>query len=183
MSRKWRDWRGTRGPSDEELDELLASTWEVGGRVVARVLDLEAGKAALLAGEPWHAGAGGALGVALLEIDELAARITARLAEGVPSLLGAPLHITQLMLVQLRGGLAGRSLGRPEAEQLLARADHALDQGEWSMRHQGPLATSPAAVEAGELLADLRAAVQRLGGQVEWLFDDADEISVLAPVQ
>ena len=49
VTRRFRDWLSPRGDDDAELDALLAETWEDGAATLAKVLDIEAGKAALLA--------------------------------------------------------------------------------------------------------------------------------------
>src|ERR1700684_1097603 len=49
MTRRGRKFRGSDGPDGGDLDALLSDMWEGGIRAVAGTLDLEAGKAALLA--------------------------------------------------------------------------------------------------------------------------------------
>jgi hypothetical protein len=49
MNRRSRGWLSPRDDNDTELDALLAEAWDDGAAAARKVLDLQAGKAALLA--------------------------------------------------------------------------------------------------------------------------------------
>lgn len=176
-------WWPRRGPGDRELDGLVSKLFEDGARAVASELDLEAGQAALLAGEPWRLGAVGPLELVLLDIEELLARISVQLAASVTDTqVVASLVMSRQLLMQLRAGLSGRTLNRDEAGQLILRVCHALRQAELSVQHDGPAQARPGEAGGAEVLVSMRDALPGLLKRVDRLFDEADESAALAPV-
>jgi hypothetical protein len=186
MTRRGRKFRGSGGPDDGELDALLAGMWEGGIRAVAGTLDLEAGKAALLAsarpagGDLPGAGAGaGALGAVLAGADALLAAITGEMpaagagAGPAHGLVTTFLVTARELMIQLRTGLAARTMSRDDARLVIARLDHALKEaGRTTGRLPGPAAGAEAA-ELGWRLAGWRTQLAELAVRVDRLFDEA----------
>jgi hypothetical protein len=192
LRKMFREWRDSRRPDDRELDDLLAGMWAGGVRAVAGTLDLEAGKAALLASASRTPGElaeaeGGALAAVLAGADALLAAITSEThADAGPAhgLVTTFLVTAREMLVQLRTGLAARSMTRGDARLVIARLDHALKEaGLTAGRLPGPAAGTEAA-ELTWRLADWRTQLTELGGRVDRLFDEAGNASgVPAPAR
>jgi hypothetical protein len=186
MSRKrgmFRGRHGRGGPDDGDLDALLSDMWDGGIRAVAGTLDLEAGKAALLAsGSPADgelpAAGPGALGAVLAEADVLLAAITGQLPAGTGAgpahgLVTTFLVTARELMIQLRTGLAARALSRDDARLVIARLDHALKEAGLTVgRLPGP-AAGPDSAELAWQLAGWRTQLADLAGQVDRLFDEA----------
>jgi hypothetical protein len=174
---------GPGGPDDGDLDDLLAGMWEGGIRAVAGSLDLEAGKAALMAsaspadGDLPAAGAG-ALGAVLAAADALLAAITGEMPAGTATgpahgLITTFLVTARELMIQLRTGLAARSMSQDDARMVIARLDHALKEaGLTAGRLPGP-AAGPEAAGLAWLLADWRTQLAGLAARVDRLFDEA----------
>jgi hypothetical protein len=183
MSGKGGRFRGAGGPDDGDLDALLSDMWEGGIRAVAGSLDLEAGKAALLAsaragaGELPAAGAG-ALGAVLAGADALLAAIAGEMPAGAAAgpahgLVTTFLVTARELMIQLRTGLAARAMSREDARLVIARLDHALKEaGLTTGRLPGP-AAGPEAAELGWQLAGWRTQLSELAARVDRLFDEA----------
>jgi hypothetical protein len=178
---------------DAELDALLSAAWEDRAAVVARTLDLQAGREALLAtARPEKAGdtagqAGGALGAALAQADAMLAVITAHLEPDqgpAHSHVMIFLYASRQYLLQVRAGLAGRSLSRGSARQQLRGLDHALTEaGRTLMALPAGPVTDDERYELGALVAGLRAQIPELTSMVERLFDDAGHAAVPVPAR
>jgi hypothetical protein len=187
MTRRGRKFRRSGGPGDGDLDALLSGMWEGGIRAVAGTLDLEAGKAALLAsasrtdGELPAAGAG-ALGAVLAGADVLLAAITGEMPAGASAgpahgLVTTFLVTARELMIQLRTGLAARAMSREDARLVIARLDHALKEaGLTTGRLPGPAAGVEAA-ELGWRLAGWRTQLAELAVRVDRLFDEAGNLS------
>jgi hypothetical protein len=194
MTRWLGDWRGHRGRGEAGLDELLAGAWEDGAAAVAKVLDLQAGKAALL--ERWHrqqdgpatagpAGPGGAVGVVCGELDVLLAAVTAETGPGcgaAHSLVISQLLAVQQMLIQLRAGLARRSAGKALALQLAGNARHAVQEAARTLAALPPGSTGGEAAKLAGLLAGWDQQLVTLARRIERLFDEAGDSGPRVPV-
>jgi hypothetical protein len=197
MSRGFRDWISPRGDDDAELDALLAGTWDDGAAVVATVLDIQTGKAALLAAlreqqssaeAAWHTSSGQDSAVAAVceEADSLLAAIT---AEGGYD--QGPAHsavISQMLasrqyLIQLRAGLTRRSVTKTAALQLVGNIQHALAEANRTVQQlpAAGLAGADEAVELAGLLTSLQQRLQVLCRAIERLFDEADDTAPRVP--
>ncbi len=186
--------RGTRGHGgasrrdDAEFDAMLAEAWEAGATALARTLDLEAGREALLttvrqeaAGEQ----AGGALAVVLAQADAMLAVIR---TQTQPDCGPAHSHVAAFLfallqhLLQLRSGLAARSLSKDGAWQLLAGLDHALQEAGRTLSALPPGAvTEEETAEVGGLLTAMNLQLPAMARRIERLFDDADHLSAGVP--
>jgi hypothetical protein len=198
MSRRglW-DRRGPGG-DDADLDALLAGAWEDGAAAVARVLDIEGGKSALLTAmrgqrpgrSSWQQESpdDGAVAAVCAEVDVLLAIIT---AEGGPD--AGPAHSTAMpylvsvrkFLIQLRAGLAGRRLAKAEALQLAGSIRHGLSEATRTLRMLPPGVIPAGGQEAGELAGVVAGMLERLpalSGQIERLFDEAGDAAPRVPV-
>jgi hypothetical protein len=187
VTRRFRDWLSPRDRGDAELDALLAETWEDGVAAVAKVLDLEAGKAALMAARNRRETAGSADGQATAlaavreEIDTLLVGVTAELDSGVGpahSAMTAHLLASRKFFIQLRAGLTGRSLTKAGARQLVGSIEHALDEADRSLRRLPPAVGGPDTQEAEklrDLVSGIRQRLPALSSKIERLFDEADD--------
>jgi len=194
MTRRFRDWLSPRDDDDAALDALLAESWEDGAAALAKVLDLEAGKAALIAARDRQetpdpvAGQGSALGGVREEIDALLADVTAEINLGASqahSAVTAYLLASRHLLIQLRTGLTGRSLTKDEARQLVGGIEHALDEADRDLRHLPSAADGPGTLEARhlkELASSIRQRLPALSSKIDRLFDDADDTVPYVPV-
>jgi hypothetical protein len=174
--------RGTGGPNDRELDELLAGAWEDGAAVLATVLDLEGGRAALLRtarAEPAADGGrpSGMLAAVLAEADAMAAVLTAHTG---PDYGPAHAHVMPFLLasrqslLQLRVGLGGRNLSKERARQLLAGLIHALDEADRTLSAlPSGVVTESEVADVRGLLAKTRGQLPEFAGRIARLFDDA----------
>jgi hypothetical protein len=185
IRRIFRGRRGSDGPDDAGLDALLAGMWEGGVRATAGTLDLEAGKAALLASASRSDGAQSATGASALaavlaSADELLAAITAEMpAEAGPahSLVTTFLVTARELMIQLRTGLAARAMTKGEARLVIARLDHALKEaGQTAGRLPGPAAGTEAAQLSWQL-AGWRTQLAGLAGRIDRLFDEAGNVT------
>lgn len=187
MTRRFRDWLSPRGDDDAELDALLAETWEDGAATLAKVLDIEAGKAALLAARDRQettapsAGQGPALAAVREDIDTLLAEVTAEMNSGagpVHSAMTAYLFASRRSLIQLRTGLTSRSVTKDQARHLVGSIEHALDEADRDLRRLPPAAGGPDTPEAGqlrELVSGIRRRLPALASKIARLFDEADD--------
>ena len=185
--------RGRPGRLEEsELDALLTGAWEHAAEIAGRFLDLEAGKEALLAtagrnaAPPPAAEAGGALGEVLAQVDAMFAAVSAHLEPGLGPAHSHTImffHASRQYLLQLRTGLAGRTLGKEAARNQLAGLDHALREAGRTLKAlpAGPV-TDDERYDLGALVAGLRAQIPELGAGIERLFDDAGHSAVPVPV-
>ena len=197
MSRGFRDWISARGGEDGELDALLAGTWEDGAAALAGVLDIEAGKAALLgalreqhaAGGPWHRTPGEDSAVAAVceEVGVLLATVTAGSGHDsgpAHSAVIAYMLAARQALIQLRAGLSRRSLAKAGALQLAGNAGHALAEAagtlQWLPPAAGP-ADAQEAAELTELISGVRQRLEALSSKIERLFDEAGDAAPRVP--
>jgi hypothetical protein len=187
MTRKTRGRRKNGDQGDAELDALLAGTWEKGAAVLAGVLDLEAGKAALLsrARRDTAEQAGGALGIVLDRAGAMIAAITANMEPDqgpAHAHVATFLYASRQQLTWLRAGLAARSLGKDKAGQHLAGLDHALREAGQVLKAlpAGPV-TDDERYDLAALLAGLRAQIPELAASIDRLFDDAGDLAVPVP--
>jgi hypothetical protein len=187
--------RGTRGRGgasrreDAELDAMLADAWDAGAAALGRTLDIEAGRAALLATSPQEASgdpAGGQLAVVLAQADAMLALIR---THSQPDCGPAHSHVAAFLfaslqyLLRLRSGLAERSLSKGDAWQQLAGLNHALQEAGLTLSALPPGAvTEEETVELGGLLIAMQMQLPTLERRIERLFDDADDLSTGAPV-
>ena len=190
MTRRFRDWFSLRDDGDAALDALLTQAWDDGTAAVARALDLEAGKAALAAAlarrePPGHvAGPGGVRE----EIDALLAWVTAEInsdAGAARSAIMANLHASRQFLIQLRAGLAGRSLAKADALHLTGSMDHTLEEANRTLRRLPPghgAAGSQEALDLTELIAGIRQQLPALTRKIERLYDEAGDPAPPVPV-
>jgi hypothetical protein len=186
--------RTRRGRHDDaEFDALLSAAWEATAAEVAATLDLDAGRAALLAkARPENAGdpvgqAGGALGAALAQADAMLTAISRHLEPDqgpAHSHVMVFLYASRQYLFQVRVGLEGRTLSRGSARQHLRSLDHALTEAGRTLMAlpAGPIAADER-YELGALVAGLRAHIPELASRIERLFDDAGDAVVLVPVR
>lgn len=187
MTRRFRDWLSPRDDGDAALDALLAETWEDGAAAVAKVLDLQAGKAALIATRDRQETPGSAAGGVRDEIDTLLARVTAEInAGGGParSAITANLYAARGFLIQLRAGLASRGLAKADALQLTGSVEHALEEAHRTLRYLPPASGEAGAQEAedlGELVSGIRQQLPELARKIERLFDEAGDSAPLIP--
>jgi hypothetical protein len=193
MTRSLRDWISPRSDGGAELDALLAGAWEDGTAAVTRVLDIEAGKAALLAAfqgrrsarQPGHqeSAEDGAVAAVCGEVDILLAIIT---VEDQPNM--GPAHSTVMpyllsvrkFLIQLRAGLSRRGLTKAEALQLVGNVRHGLSEGARTLRLLPPGAIPAGGQEAAqlaELIASILHRLPALNDRIERLFDEAGDTS------
>jgi hypothetical protein len=197
MIRRMRDRRRAERENAErenaELEALLTGAWEHAAEVAGRFLDLDAGLAALLATARQEsrgdaaAQAGGALGVVLARADAMLAAVTAHLEPDqgpAHSHIMMFLHASRQYLLQLRSGLAGRSIGKDSAWQQLAGLDHALKEAGRTLAAlpAGPV-TDDERYDLGALLAAVRAQIPDLTARIERLFDDAGHPSIPVPAR
>jgi len=173
--------RGTGGHDDRELDALLTGAWEDGATVLATVLDLEAGRRALLAAVRPEPAAdndrtGGILAEVLAQADAMAAALA---AHSIPNQGPAHAHVAAFLLasrqylIQLRTGLAARNLSKQSTGQLLAGLIHALDEADRTIAAlpQGVVSESEL-TEVRELLVETRRQLPQLADRIARLFDD-----------
>jgi hypothetical protein len=199
MSRGLWDRFGAHGDDgDAELDALLADTWADAAAAVAKVVDIEAGKAALLStvhrqetSDPArHHGSenSDALAAVCEEVDSLLAVITAesRINMGPAHTTVMPyLQTARARLNQLRAGLRRRSLGRRGALQLTSNVEHALGQAGRTLAALPPGALpagDPEAADLAGLISDLRQRLPALNRQIERLFDETGDAAPRVPV-
>ncbi len=183
MTRRFRDRLSHSHDDDAALDALLAGAWEDGTAAVARVFDLQAGKAALTAAlsrqEPPDAGSGGAR----QEIDSLLARVTAEIstnAGAAHSAITANLYASRQFLIQLRAGLAGRTLGKADALHLVGSLEHTFEEARRTLRNLPPGrggAGDKETEDLAELIDDIRQQLPGLSRRIERLFDEAGDPS------
>ena len=157
MTRRFRNRFSPRRDDDAALDALLAGTWEDGATAMARVLDLEAGKAALLAalGRQEPSGPGAGQGSVREQIDALLAAVTAETRSNggaAHSAITANLYAARQFLIQLRAGLARRTLAKGSA------------------------------LDLAELIGGIRQQLPALSRKIEQLFDEADDPALPIPV-
>ena len=196
MSRGFRDWISPRGDDDAEFDGLLAGTWEDGTATLAGVLDMQAGKAALLgaareqhtAEAPWHVAPGQDNAVAAVcdEVDILLATVTAESGhDGGPahSAVIAYMLAARQSLIQLRAGLGKRSLAKAGALQLAGSAGHALAEAARTLRWLPPAGSAGVqeAAELTELISGVRQRLEALSSTIERLFDEAGDAAPRVP--
>lgn len=172
------------------LDALLADTWQAGVAALARVLDLEAGKAALLAAfhrqeasrsaDRAELKLDSALSAVCDEIDMLLAVLAAEsdLQRGpAHAAVGTYLMSSRQLLVQLRDGLVSRSITKHEAERLHGGVEHALTQAHKRLWQLLPVTPgSPSRRQTEDLktaVSGTRQRLPRLRANVALLFDDA----------
>jgi hypothetical protein len=178
---------------DAEFDALLSAAWEETAAVVAKTRDLQAGREALLAtarrenaDDPADQ-SGGALGAALAQADAMLTAITAHLEPDqgpAHSHVMVFLYASRQFLLQVRAGLAGRSLSRGSARQHLRGLDHALTEaGRTLMALPAGPVTDDERYELGALVAGLRAQIPELADRIERLFDDAGHTAVPVPAR
>lgn len=180
----WGLWdRSPHGDDDVALDAVLAETWEDGAAAVAKVLDIESGKGALLAtlhkqAEPGRQGSeDGALGAVCEEVDALLAIITAenRINLGPAHTTAMPyLQTARSRLIQLRTGLRRRDLGKAQALDLADNVRHALTQASRTLQALPPGSLPASDEECPDLMQIISGLLQRLkalAGQIERLFD------------
>ncbi len=181
--------RGTGGHDDRELDALLAGAWEDGAAVLATVLDLKAGRTALLAAlpKPTAGGdrAGGMLAEVLIQVDAMAAALTAHSAPDqgpVHSHVAVFLLASRQFLIQLRTGLTGRNLSKESAAHFLAGLANALDEADRTIAAlpAGVVSASELA-EVREVLTGTRGQLPELAGRIARPFDDAGRVAVGVP--
>jgi hypothetical protein len=194
VTRRFRDWLSPRDGDDAELDALLAETWEGGAAALAKVLDIEAGKAALLAARARQetagpsAGQDAALATVREEIDTLLAEVTAELNSGTGpahAALAAYLLASRTFLIQLRTGLIGRSLTKDQAGRLVGSIEHALDEADRDLRSLPAAAGGPDVPEAGQLrdlVSGIRRRLPALASKIDRLFNEADDTVPRVPV-
>jgi len=187
VTRRFRDWLSPRGDDDAELDALLAETWEDGAATLAKVLDIEAGKATLLAARDRQettapsAGQAPALAAVHEDIDTLLAEVTAEMNSGagpVHSAMTAYLFASRRSLIQLRTGLTSRSVTKDQARHLVGSIEHALDEADRDLRRLPPAAGGPDTPEARqlrELVSGIRRRLPALANKIARLFDEADD--------
>jgi hypothetical protein len=193
MSRWLPDWLGPRDDGDSELDALLGSAWEDGAAAIATMLDLEAGKAALLAGRhrPPAGPAGpvpgrdsGAVAAVCDETDALLALVTAECEPGrspAHTAVMAHMFAAREFLVQLRAGLAARTVTRAQARHLTGGVEHALQTAAGIFGGAPHLMASLEGVQLLGLIGVLRGQLAHLAGEVERLFDEAGDAAPRVP--
>ena len=94
----------------------------------------------------------------------------------------ACLLTSRQFLIQLRAGLAGRTLNRDGAGQLCASLEHALTEAGRIVAALPPdAATEDERTELSGLLAGWRRELRELAGRIERLFDDAGRMSAGVP--
>jgi hypothetical protein len=190
MTRRFRNRFSPRHDDDAALDALLAGTWEDGATAIARVLDLEAGKAALLAalGRQEPPGPGTGQGSVREQIDALLATVTAETRSNggaAHSAITANLYAARQFLIQLRAGLAGRTLAKDSALDLAAGLDHALEEACRTLRRlpPGPGGAGDQETEdLAELIGGIRQQLPALSRKIEQLFDEAGDPAPPVPV-
>jgi hypothetical protein len=189
MTRRFRDLFSPREDDDAALDALLAGAWEDGAAAVARMLDLEGGKAALTAalGRPESPGSAAGQGGVREEIDALLAAVTAEIstAGAAHSAITANLYASRQFLIQMRAGLAGRTLTKAGALDLTGSLGHALEEAGRTLRHLPAGPGGAGDQEAGDLLELIRSIRQQLPAlerKIRRLFDEAGEPAPPVPV-
>jgi len=185
-----REESGPYSDDDAQLDALLAATWQDGAAALARRLDLEAGKAALLAAfqrqeasrsaERAELKFDSALSAVCDEIDMLLAVLALesdRQRGPAHSAVSTYLMSSHQLLVQLRDGLTSRSITRHEAERLHGGVEHALTQAHKRLWQLLPVTPgSPSRRQTEDLktaVSDTRQRLPGLRANVALLFDDA----------
>lgn len=183
MTRRFRDLFNSRDDGDDAaLDALLAETWEDGVTAIASVLDVDGGKAALTAapGRAEPPGTAGEAGVRELA-DTLLAIVTAEIGTDTGpahSAISANLHACRQFLIQLRAGLAGRTLTKTAALDLTASLAHSLDEADRTVQH---LPRGPGGQRSNEiyavlgLIGEVQGLLPPLERGIKRLFDDASD--------
>ena len=190
MTRRFRDLFSPRDDDDAALDALLAGAWEDGAAAVAGVLDLESGKAALAAalGRQEPPGRAAGQGGVREEIDALLARVSAELgtnAGAAHSAITSNLYACRQFLIQLRAGLAGRTLTKAGALELTGGLGHTLEEARRTLRTLPPGpggATGQEAEELAELICGIQQQLPALERKIERLFDEAGDPAPPVPV-
>ncbi len=193
MTRRFRDWLKPRGEDHDELDALLTEAWEDGAAALAKVLDLDAGKASLLAARDRQEPAvrstaeGSALAALRHEIDTLLSQVTAELevdAGPAHSTITAHLTASRQFLIQLSAGLSRRTITKPEAQRLIDSLTHAVDEAGRTLQYLPPCSDCSRAEEAGklsDLLSGIRRQIPSLASRIERLFDEANDTEPRVP--
>ena len=184
MSKRSSRWFKAGGDDDDALDALLTETWEAGTAAIAGVLDLSGGKAALAAGirSRQPAAREASPGGVHEQIDTLLAQVAAQIGTlpgPAHSAVAANLNASRQFLIQLRAGLASRSLAKDAALQLTSSVSHTLTEAGRTLRHLPPGPGGPDSPEnqdLAELLAGIRLQLPALSRRIEWLFDEADDL-------
>ncbi len=190
MTRRFRDLFSPRNDDDAALDALLAEAWEDGAAAVAGVLDLESGKAALAAalGRQESPGRAAGQGGVREAIDALLAGVSAELstnAGAAHSAITSNLYACRQFLIQLRAGLAGRTLSKAGALELTGSLGHTLKEACRTLQTLPPGpggATRQEAEELVELISGIRQQLPALERKIERLFDEAGDPAPPVPV-